>query len=61
MYYQAMSTAKALHIYCTDETRQKLEQLAEANRRSLSNEVQVLIDQAYENHVKKSRLIEQVK
>lgn len=61
MYYQTMNKAKALHIYCTDETRGKLEQLAEASRRSLSNEVQVLIDQAYENHVKKSRLIQQVK
>jgi hypothetical protein len=37
-----------LHIYGTKGIRAKLEALAGANRRSLSAEMQVLIEEAYE-------------
>lgn len=36
-----------LHIYCPDTIRKKLHKLAEANHRSMSAEVQMLIDEAY--------------
>lgn len=37
----------AMHVYCTGGTRQKLQELAEAERRSLSAEVQQLIEEAH--------------
>lgn len=37
----------AMHIYCTGDTRRKLHELAEAERRSLSAEVQQLIEEAH--------------
>ena len=43
-----MKKYETLHIYSTKGVRAKLERLAEAHRRSLSAEVQVLIEDAYE-------------
>jgi hypothetical protein len=36
-----------LHIYCPTKLRIKLMQLAEANHRSMSAEVQMMIEEAY--------------
>lgn len=42
-----MKNFDTLHVYCTKGVRAKLVELAEANRRSLSSEIQVLIEQAH--------------
>lgn len=50
-----MKNLNTLHIYCTDGVKEKLEKLAEADRRSLSAEVQMLIEQAYAAFISKSK------
>ena len=54
MYSEAMKTTDTLHIYCTPGIREKLEKMAAANKRSMSAEVQVLIERAFENQFKKT-------
>ena len=52
MYHTiAMFKNDSLHIYCTKTVRQKLAELAEINHRSLSSEVQAMIEQAYAKYV----------
>lgn len=47
----AMKTQQAIHIYCTDKLRVKLQILADSHRRSMSAEVQAMIDEAYAKHI----------
>ena len=42
-----------IHVYCSPELKEKLRKLADANMRSLSAEVQMLIEQAFATHSKK--------
>lgn len=46
---------KQMHIYCTDDMRNKLEALASANERSMSSQVQVLINKAYAELMQQSK------
>lgn len=52
-----MSDLDTLHIYCAkgSKTRKHLEALAKAHKRSLSSEAQVLIDEAYAEHIRKTK------
>lgn len=43
-----MSTYDTIHIYATKGVRKKLEIIAEMNKRSMSAQVQTLIEEAYE-------------
>jgi len=43
-----------LHIYCTGDARKKLTDLAALERRSLSMEVQALIDEAHKKRFGKT-------
>lgn len=47
----AMKTRNAIHIYCTEKTRAKLEILAASSFRSMSSEVQALIERAFKQHI----------
>lgn len=51
-----MKNLNTLHVYLTDGVKEKLQKLAEADRRSLSAEVQVLIEQAYENLIEQNKI-----
>ena len=51
-----MKAYDTLHIYCTPGVRAKLVKLANADRRSLSSEVQKLIEQAYDAFQKERQL-----
>lgn len=42
-----MSTYDTIHIYATKGVRRKLEIIAEMNKRSMSAQVQTLIEEAY--------------
>jgi plasmid stability protein len=46
-----MKTQNAIHIYCTEKTRAKLEILAASSFRSMSAEVQALIERAFKQHI----------
>lgn len=43
-----MSTYDTIHIYATKGVRKKLETLAEMNKRSMSAQIQVLIETEFE-------------
>jgi len=47
--------AQQIHIYCTDELREKLRILSEANDRTMSRQVQALINKAYDEYVKAAK------
>lgn len=47
--------SNTLHIYLADGMKEKLQALADADRRSLSAEVQELIDQAYAEHIQQTK------
>lgn len=46
---------RQIHIYCTDELREKLRVLSDANFRTMSSQVQELINKAYDSYVKASK------
>jgi hypothetical protein len=54
---KTMTDTDTLHIYCAkgSNTKAMLEKLAKAHRRSLSAEVQVLIEEAYAKHAKNTK------
>jgi plasmid stability protein len=47
-------TNTKFHIYCPDKTRTKLQILADLHFRSMSAEVQALIDQAFKLYLKET-------
>lgn len=47
-----MRNTVALHLYCLPGIRFKLERMAQAHHRSLSAEVQVLIEKAFQEYTK---------
>ena len=47
-YYATMKKRNPTHIYCTPETRKKLEHLAAVHSISLSAMVQMMIERTYE-------------
>jgi len=49
-----MKTQNAIHIYCTEKIRAKLQILAGANHRTMSSEVQALIEQAFKLYIDQS-------
>ena len=58
----AMKTQQAIHIYCTDKLRAKLQILAAANNRTMSAQVQHMIKQAFELHlVEQTRIKNELK
>ena len=48
---KTMKTREAIHIYCTDKLRVKLQILAAAHDRTMSAEVQHMIKEAFEIHL----------
>jgi plasmid stability protein len=49
-----MKTQNAIHIYCPEKTRTKLQILADSHFRSMSAEVQALIDQAFKLYLEET-------
>jgi hypothetical protein len=42
-----MERTEQIHIYCTPELREKLRKIAEADNRSMTKQMEVLIEKAY--------------
>lgn len=50
-----MKTKNTLHLYLADGLKEKLQAIADADRRSMSYKVQELIEQAYDDLVQQTK------